>query len=105
MRDTPDWSFVMNVARGTGKTTAMVAAAKSIGAVLVVRNQKEAERVGSAHGIEAIGYESRLKMYGIRNPVLFDPDAVACMCMEYERVIAERLRAVKAASYTLLDAL
>lgn len=94
MKDS-DWSFVLHQARGTGKTTAMIEAAKKIGAVLVVRNEGEALRVREQHGVEAMSMHSATKFRGINRPVLFDPDAVALMLFEKDREMEKSKKAEK----------
>lgn len=85
MSERPDWSFVRNIARGVGKTTAMADAVRKIGGVLIVRGSEEARRVNGEYGIGARSYHSPLGLYGSGLPVLFDPDAVALICYDYER--------------------
>lgn len=83
-----DWTNVIHNARGAGKTTAMVEAVKKINGVLVVRNRDEAQRLRKAHGIMALTISEAEKSYGVTRPILFDPDAVALLCIEYERELA-----------------
>ena len=66
----------------------MAEAAKKIGGILVVRDSREADRVRRMFSVEATSIQSDESMRGQRKPVLFDPDAVALLCADYESEIA-----------------
>lgn len=80
-----DWSHIIHTARGSGKTTAMIEAVKKIKGILVVRDSNEAQRIRKQHGILAISIYEHERTYGWNIPILFDPDAVAMLCMAHEK--------------------
>lgn len=96
--DKYDWSGVIHNARGQGKTTAMVEAVKKVGGILVVRNLSEAQRLRKDHGIMALTIAEADRHYGVTKPILFDPDAVAMLCMEYEKKLAAKAASLRSAS-------
>lgn len=84
-----DWVEVVFLARATGKTEAMLQVVKESRGVLVVHNRAEAERLNHQDGVRAISISDAEKTRGLTCPILFDPDAVACLLhdaiMEAER--------------------
>jgi hypothetical protein len=64
----------------SGKTTAICAAAKSIGATVVVHSMEEAKRVEQEHGVKAVPYTREIR--GTRGPYLVDTHAVSMYAYE-----------------------
>jgi len=83
-----DWSWLTNHAKASGKTTALVAAAKAINGILVCFNQREADRVTREHGIRTMSMQSIGR--GLREPFLFEPEAVGCLYSDYESELARK---------------
>lgn len=81
-----DWSWLTNHAKATGKTTALVAATKAINGILVCFNQREAERVAREHGVRTMSMQSIGR--GLREPFLFEPEAVGCISNQYEHQLS-----------------
>lgn len=83
-----DWGFWARIPRASGRTLAMIEAAKKIEAYLVVRDGREVERITRDYGVKAVSVNSDLTIRGTSRPVLFDPDAVSLICANYESEIA-----------------
>lgn len=87
------WLTLLNNARRTGKTTAMIAATVHVKGLLVTSTEAEAETLRRHHGIAAVGIQHPeglwRVMLGRNTPVLFDPDAVATIGLFYARQLAE----------------
>ena len=90
-----NWSWLTNHAKASGKTTALVAATKAINGILVCFNQQEADRVAREHGIRTMSMHSIGR--GLREPFLFEPEAVGCLYGDYESEMALRDAALQRA--------
>ena len=68
--------------RGSGRTHAICAAAKSINAVVIVPTLSEVTRLRSLYGTEALAIGQIMKHF--QGPILFDHSAMLDICRRYE---------------------
>jgi len=73
--------------RGCGRTTALVEAAKKIGATFVCFNAQHAQQMKREHDIPTIPVDANPR--GTRGPYIFDHNAMLEIAHQYERRIAE----------------
>lgn len=84
------WAKIDTQGRGQGKTTALAAAAKKMGALLVVRDAFTAKRVSEQHHVETVAVAFLEEAtQGRDNPIIFDTDAVVRLALGYDRMLYE----------------
>lgn len=82
-----DWGWITNHAKASGKTTALIAATKSINGILVCNNQQQADQITREHGIQTMSMHT-INNRGLRKPFLFEPEVVGYFCALYENHIS-----------------
>lgn len=91
------WGNLAGFSRQTGKTTAMLKAAKELGSVLLVRTHSEVQRLRNSGVTVKAATEGYEAFIGIKTPVLIDPDAFSFICSAMEHEHAEQIRRLKSA--------
>lgn len=78
--------MIIDGPRQSGRTTAIVEAAKKIGAVVVCFSARHAQQVHREHGVTVVPMCSLDRMAGMKTPVLWDHAAVERLQRENQRL-------------------
>jgi len=96
------WGDLAGFSRQTGKTTAMIKAAKELGAILLVRTHSEVQRLRSNGVTVKAATEGSEGFIGVKTPVLIDPDAFSFIFSDMEYKHSEEMRKVRGENSTRL---